>query len=296
MAAGDAAWSDAALAAWELARSSVLSVEAAREQPLMVFFDATCFYRAEIGTEWQGAPHNGAIPLPDGNGLPPRVASFAAPYDRDQRAFVAMALPTIWAADRVESAFGLETLMTAVLIHEMTHTRQFYHFAPRLAEATARYQLPDDLDDDVVQTRFEGVPEVAADVGAERTLLFAAAASSDDAMARALAHEARMRIDARRSLHFVGSDARYTELEDLFLTMEGIAQWAAYRWLTHPRGGGRRDDAATLQDFRRGGRRWSQDEGLALFLVIDRLVPDWRQRAFASSPARALELLAMATN
>lgn len=296
MSSGDAAWSDAALAAWELARSTVLDVEPARDRSLMVFFDATCFYRSEDGNEWQGAPHNGAVPLPDGNSLRPRVASFAAPYDRDQRAFVAMALPTIWAADRVESAFGLETLMTAVLVHEMTHTRQFYHFAPRLAEMTARYQLPDDLDDDVVQTRFEAVPEFAADVGAERDLLFAAAASSDDAMARKLAREAKMRIDARRSVHFVAGDARYTELEDLFLTMEGIAQWTAYRWLTHPRGGARRDDAATLQDFRRGGRRWSQDEGLALFLVIDRLVPDWRQRAFASSPARALELLARATN
>jgi hypothetical protein len=116
MSSGDAAWSDGALAAWELARSSVLSVDPARDQPVIVFFDATCSYRREGGNEWEGAPHKGTVPLPDGKGLPARVASFAAPFDCDRRAFLAMALPTIWAANRVESMFGLETLMTAVLI------------------------------------------------------------------------------------------------------------------------------------------------------------------------------------
>ena len=294
MSSGDAEWSDGTLAAWELARSSILNVEPTREQPVTIFFDATCSFQREGGNQQQGAPHNGAVVLPDGNRLPPRVASFAAPYDRDRRAFVAMALPTIWAADRVESAFGLETLMTAVLVHELTHTRQFYHFAPRLAEATARYQLPDDLDDDAVQTRFDAVGEFASQIDAERDLLFAAAASSDDSRARDLTREAKMRIDARRAAHFVGNDVKYAELEELFLTMEGVAQWVSYRWLTHPRGGARPDDTATLRLFRRGGRRWSQDEGLALFLVIDRLVPDWRQRAFADSPAGASHLLAMA--
>jgi hypothetical protein len=116
----------------------------------------------------------------------------------------------------------------------MTHARQLYHFAPRLAEATARYQLPADLNDDAIQTRFEAVREFAAQVDAERDLLFAAA-SSDESMARGLARKAKMQIDARRAVHFVGTDAKYAELEDVFLTMEGIAQWTSYRWLTHPR-------------------------------------------------------------
>ena len=48
---------------------------------------------------------------------------------------------------------------------------------------------------------------------------------------------AKARIDARRAIHFVGGNAKYAELKDLFLTMEGVAQWVSYRWLTHPRGG-----------------------------------------------------------
>lgn len=260
----------------------------------MVFYDAACVYRGDGTRAWAGAAHNGAVTLPDGQTLPPQVASFAAPYDHDLHVFFAMGLPSVWRAGGVESTLGLETLMTGVLVHEMTHTRQFYYFAPRLAALTAQYNLGDDLDDDVIQTRFEANADFAASVGAERDLLFAAAIAPDEAAARELVRRAKARLEARRAAAFVGENARYGELEDVFLTMEGLAQWASYRWLTDAHGGGHPDDAATLAAFRRGGGRWSQDEGLALFLVIDRLVPDWRERAFAPRPATALDLLSLA--
>src|SRR5262245_36686411 len=176
----DAAWSRAALAAWEVARGGVLKLEPTTETPTIVLFDATCAYRGDLRGEWERAPHNGSVTLPDRKTVPPRVTSFAAPYDNDRRAFFTMALPSVWEANKVQSDLGLETLMTAVLGHEMTHTRQLYYFAPRLAELTKRYQLPDDIDDDVVQTQFEKVPAITADIAAERDQLFAAVASPDD--------------------------------------------------------------------------------------------------------------------
>ena len=294
MAAIDAAWSRAALSAWELTHRDILDLDEPRVRPTIVFFDRVCSYRGDGLLDWQRAPHNGAVALPDGKSVPPQVASFAAPYDSDRLVFVAMALPTVWRASGVQSELGLETLMTSVLVHEMTHTQQFYYFAPLLTDLTSRYQLGDDLDDDVIQTRFEATPAFGADIAAERDLLFAAAASRQDAMARELARTLKTRIDARRATYFVGDDAKYAELEDVFLTLEGVAQFSSYCWLTHPRGGARTDEAGTLSAFRRGGRRWSQDEGLALFLVVDRLVPDWRHRAFAARPATALALLALA--
>jgi hypothetical protein len=290
----DVAWTARALAAADLAAGDILRLPGA-ELPAIVMFDARCAYRREAGT-WRGEPHGGAVPLPDGRTLPPQVASFAAPYDEDRRVFFAMALPGIWRSAGVESGLGLETLMSAVLVHEMTHTRQFRDFSPRLAALTTRYGLPDDLDDDVVQTRFAGTPDFAERVQVEGDLLFAAAAARDDAAARALVRDARARIEARRARYFVGEDAKHAALEDVFLTLEGVAQWTAWRWLTHPRGGGRPDDAETLAQFRRGGRQWSQDQGLALLLAIDRLVRDWRERAFGEPAATALELLAQAAD
>jgi len=75
--------------------------------------------------------------------------------------------------------------------------------------------------------------------------------------------------------------------------MEGVAEWAGYSRLIHPQGLGIAPEVA-LPGMRRGGRQWSQDEGLAIFLVVDRLVPDWQARAFAAEPATAMELLALA--
>ena len=68
--------------------------------------------------------------------------------------------------------------------------------------------------------------------------------------------------------------------------LEGVGQWAAYR-LTKARTG---SETETLRLVRDNRRYWSQDEGLALFLLIDALVPGWQARVVlrhASLPVRA---------
>jgi hypothetical protein len=76
--------------------------------------------------------------------------------------------------------------------------------------------------------------------------------------------------------------------------MEGFGQWAAVAWLSDAMGG--RMTPAAAKDRMRGSRKWwSQDEGLALFLVIDRLLPTWSQQAFGSPPALGIEMLREAT-
>jgi hypothetical protein len=98
---------------------------------------------------------------------------------------------------------------------------------------------------------------------------------------------------ARRARWFTGAEAKWLPLDDLFLVMEGLGQWAGYRWLVGDKGRGL-DPGATLTEFRRGGRFWTQDEGLALMLVVDRLRPGWQKAAFAAEPALAEALLAQA--
>lgn len=293
MSGPDVAWVKRAVDAWHLSLRDSLRVAKGNEPLVTVFFDATCVYRGTSDIARRGEPHGGAIRLPDGKSMPPQVASFASPYDENRRTFMAMALPQIWRAAGVQSELTLETLMVSVFVHEMTHTRQFPVINPLMDELDRRYKLGDDLNDDVVQNRFKDTPEFVAAIDAERALLFRAAAAATDAEARAAAREALARITARRARHYTGDDAKLAELEDLFLTMEGVGQWAAFKWLIHRKGGGFAVENA-LPWFRRGGRQWSQDEGLALFLVVDRLVPGWTPRVFAPSPATALELLAEA--
>ena len=89
-------------------------------------------------------------------------------------------------------------------------------------------------------------------------------------------------IRARHGRYFTGPTAAYAELESLFLTMEGVGQWAAYQ-LARTRAGG--TDAEALRLVRDNRKYWSQDEGLALFLLVDALVPAWQSRVFSPTPA-----------
>jgi hypothetical protein len=282
----DVAWITASTAAWTYTETRILRLPAARG-PLLVFFDKVCVY-------WpRPQEHGGKVALPDGNIIPAHIVSFAAPYDHDRKAFFVMALPSVWRAEGAKSEFGLETLTTAVRIHETTHTRQFYAFSPRIAALTKKWGLPDDITDDSLQDHFAKDPAYVAAYQAERDLLFQAVAEPDRSQARALAGRALAMVRARQTRWFTGEEAKWTDLDDAFLTLEGVAQFAAYRWLTDPRGG-HIAPAVALNNFRRGGRFWTQDEGFALFLVVDRLVPNWRDRAFAANPEGAYELLARA--
>jgi hypothetical protein len=199
-----------------------------------------------------------------------------------------MSLPSIWYAANVMKPgdYGL----TGVFLHEFSHTRQMDVLKPRFDVASAIRKLPDDFTDDSIQKKFRDDADYSASVAREIDLLFRAADAPDVAQARTLARQALELMEARQKRFFVGEDAWLKPYDDLFLTMEGFGQWAAYSWLSDPRGAGMTADGAKKR-MRGSGKWWSQDEGLALFLVIDRLTSDWAQQAFASPPALGIELL-----
>lgn len=288
----DADWATDAMQAWAIARDDLLKVGETDTPARLILFDAACTFTVDADP-WRAASHGGEIETPDGGKLPAKVASFAGAFG-DGQPFLVMALPSVWEAQGVQSDLGLSNMLTGVFLHEMTHTRQMTGLYPRIGAFEKAYGSGD-FDDDIVQTRFEANAAFKADIDAERDLLFRAATAETDAEAKALAREAGARIAARRARWFTGKDAMFADAEDTFLSLEGSGQWVAYAWLAKHPLGAEIDPAEALKGFRRGGRKWSQDEGLALFLVIDRLVPGWQARVFADEPATALQLLAEAT-
>ena len=287
--AGDEAWLADAPAAWMLVERDEFRLEPSDAEPEFLFFDEDCSYGSADGKRWEAALHAGEVALPDGEILPPVVASFAA-AGPGGTPFIAMALPSIWRAQGVSSDLGLEKMLFAVFVHEMAHTRQLAVYGPKLDELTVRWSLPEDLDDDAVQERFEDEPDFVASVDRERELLYAALEGNEEET-RSRARQALNLIEERRSRWYVGADERYTELEDVFLTLEGVGNFAGYAWLVHAEGGATPPEVA-VAGMRRGGRRWSQDEGMAVFLVLQRLNPHWSKGAFGAVPESGLQLLA----
>ena len=294
MADADAIWVTQALRNWRVVEREVLKL-APQPLPTIIVADAACTYTAIPGRgdalTWAPRPHGETIHFPDGKDVPAGPVSFAAPVEGDPAGgYFAMSLPSVWRAAGVQSGLGLERLMDGVLLHEMMHTRQFYFVNPRLALLTRQYHLPEDIGDDSLQDTFGKIPDYVAAYTAERDMLFAAAAAPSDAEARVLAGKALTLMRARRAKWFIGDAVKWAQLDDLFLDMEGLGQWTAYAWFV--RQGLPRD--MVLREVRRGGKYWTQDEGLALFLTLDRLVPGWQAKAFSANPPLAEGLLALA--
>jgi hypothetical protein len=288
MDAADGAWLSGALAQWQVAETRDLGLPAS-PLPTVVAIDGACTYVLPEGRidRAEGRPHGASAVMPDGMEVPLGPISFAS----GEGGYFAMSLPSVWREAGVTSPFGLEALMDGVLLHEMMHIRQV-ELAKRALDGVAQQAgiAEDDLTDDVVQSRFEDEPGYIEAYAAERDALFAAAAAPSDADARALAAQALGLMRARHGRWFAGDKAAFARFDDVFLTMEGMGQWLIYR---HFRALGNSPEVA-LPAVRRGGRRWSQDEGLALMLVVDRLLPGWQARAFRDPDWRAEQLLAAA--
>lgn len=289
----DARWIESSVAAWRHVARTTLQLEHP-PSPFAVFFDAHCVRSTEElrldgrEQEWDTFPHGAQILLPDGNALPAVVTSFAAPLGEGDGSFFVMSTPSVWRAGGVPSEMPLETLMTAVLLHEISHTSQFATYMRRVSELEAAGNFGEDLTDDFLQDTFGGDAEFAGAVEREIDLLFRAAAADDSAEALRLAREARDSIAARREGY--RDRPQVQELEDLFLTLEGAAQWAAFTWLKSPDGGNVEPELA-MRDFGRRTDYWSQIEGLGLFLVIDRFVPAWVREVYGKGGMTALGLL-----
>ncbi len=291
MEAADREWLAEALDTWQRVEREYLRLEP-RPLPTVFAVDGACTHRLPEGAvaAASGLPHEGQPRFPDGGEAPLGPISFAS----GEGGYFAMSLPSVWREAGVGSPLGLETLMTGVLLHEMMHIRQTDLATEALGGAAERAGVSDEeLTDDIVQHRFESDPDYVAAYTAERDALFAAAAAESDHEARRLAAQALRLMRERRARWFTGDKAAFTDLDDVFLTMEGMGQWLIYRYFVSAEGPAQPPEVA-LPAVRRGGRWWSQDEGLALMLVVDRLLPGWQARAFRDPDWRAAALLAAA--
>jgi hypothetical protein len=202
-----------------------------------------------------------------------------------------MSTPSVWGAGGVRGdPLSLDDLMTFVMLHEGSHVVQSPTYGRRIGAIAERYGLPDSINDDTMQHDFGSIAEFSASVQRETDLLLQASNAADDAEALGLAREARDLMRARAVRFFTGEYEHYNQLEDVWLTFEGSGQWAGYGWVTHPQGLNLDHDLARRAAMR--SRWWSQNEGLALALALDRLGPEgWQRVAFGDGARTLVEML-----
>lgn len=298
MAITDSLWLTSAVDAWE--RTSQRALQLPHEPlPLIILFNRRCAFRViwRDSLRMSGAPHGNAIRLPNNRTIQPVGIGVTSPTLKDTALFLALALPDVWAADPRYRAINdtrvsWERYLTRAFIHEMTHARMLPSILPQL-RALEAFVYPDTIEDNAVQNRFGKDRAFAAAIVRESDLLYRAASATNRKMRMELASSAIALMRARRARYYTDDLASWAELEQTFLDMEGVAEWAA---LMHTRSTVRRDETFehTLARFRASREFWSEDQGLSLILALDALVPGWQARMFARQPASSLELLAQA--
>lgn len=307
----DVEWLEAILDGWARATRDFLDIDG-QPLPRIVLLGSACVWHlpAEIGEPAgpsgvhvavrfegqnvlvEGVPHEGTVTLPNGARIPAEIVAAAMPGHDGGTPFFVLALPELWEQHPQASRDPhLSVRISSVALHEMIHTRQLPWLQRIFDELGETYDLPDRFDDDVIEKHFADSVEFTKMFDAERTLMYGAVAERDPARKRALLRQALSTVKARQSRFFVGENEVYGELEGLFLNMEGVAEWVRFK---HHQADPEWPSAdAEIVGFLRGqDNNWSQDEGLALILLLDDLVPGWQRRILDPEMPSPIDILA----
>ncbi|MEP7377368.1 MAG: hypothetical protein ABI675_28455 [Chitinophagaceae bacterium] len=296
--------------AWEFVSREIYNIHTAKPVDF-IFFDTTYVYSTSLISipdgesidgpvffneklTWKKKPHNGRIKLPNEQVVPVGLMSFASPGANDQaNAFFVMPLPDFWKKAGVESKeLGLENLVTGVFLHEFSHSQQMQNFGKKISEYENRAKYKVDFSDDIVQDYFEKDSVYNAKFRNEVAVFYDAAVANDKSMQIDLIIKGIKMLKLRQDEYFTDSLNLFREIDDFFLTMEGLGQYTMYAWLVHPRGGNIAAETA-LKGVRRGGRSWSQEEGLSLLLLLDKLYrsSQWAAQMFGNETISVVELI-----
>jgi len=309
-------WIQKALDGWRQVSRDFLRLNP-KPLPWIVLFDEACTWhlnpeptflpsgakQVETSLSFAGQPvpvhalsHSGTVQFPNGATIPAGVMAAAFPYRNGESAFYALALLDLWRKHPQASQDpNLEERILSVTLHEMVHTRQLPQVRRRVVALGKQYSLPSQVNDDIIETQFKGVPGFREAFEAERDLFYRAVVAPNVAKRRTLVARALLAARDRRARFFKGANKPYEELEDLFLNMEGAAEWARFKFHQASQRQPRSD--AQIIDFLRGKQNdWAQDEGLALFLLLEKLVPRWQEKALDFKVVSPFVLLEDAIN
>jgi hypothetical protein len=282
-----------ALAGWETASRDLLGIDP-KPLPWILLVDPSCVWHlvprqnisfdakpTNLPLTFNGeqipafvVAHDGTVNLPDGNPIRVSAIAQAALFDHDREAYVVLAAPDLWHQDvKVAEDPNLDYMIFGLLSHEIVHTRQLGLISNRIRALADRYILPERIDDDIIEQHFQDVEGFEESYQKETDLFYQAVETMEPERRRSLILSALTLVDERRQRYFTDTNAFYAELEDIFLNMEGLGTWLAFRLAETGAGF---DKNPRL--FRWRETNWSHEQGLALFLLLESMVPSWQAR------------------
>lgn len=243
---------------------------------------------------WKRAVHNDSITLPDKQRVPVGLMSFAAELPGEKnKSFFVMPLPGFWKQAGVTSReLGDDNLVTGVFLHEFSHSQQMQNFGRRITEFEKASDFGIEFSDDIVQHLFGKDSLYTEMFKNENNIFYKAVNVKVSALKGSLIGAG---IDAFRSRHnkyFTGKYESLKNIDEFFLTMEGLGQFTMYAWLTHKNGANLPTETA-VAGVRRGKNHSSQEEGFALFLILAQFSDpgNWAKQMFGDKTESVITLI-----
>ncbi|SFN26449.1 hypothetical protein SAMN05421594_1925 [Chryseobacterium oleae] len=241
---------------------------------------------------WKKALHHGTITLPNKNSIPVGITSYASEIpDTAHHSFFVMPLPSFWKKAGVESKeLGLDNLITGVFLHEFSHSQQMLNFGIKITQYEKEHNFGVNTNDDMLQNIFSQ-NKAYVDLFNTEVSTFYNSISNKELDQEELLKGLNL-MDKRQKKYLKGKYKTLAAMDDLFLTMEGLGQYSMYLWLIHPEGGST-DLETAIKGVRRNGRWWSQEEGLVLFLILERQQESafWVKDMFGTKSVTIMELI-----
>lgn len=294
--------------AWELVAKEIYKIDIVKPVDFIFFDDKYVYSTSNITIKngskvngcnlinlklkWKKTLHNNLIMLPDKSVVPINLMSFASEIpDNNNKSFFVMPLTSFWEKSAVNSKeLGTENLVTGVFIHEFSHSQQMQNFGKKITELEKANNFGIEFNDDIVQNIFEKDTIYLKNYNKEIDFFYGSI--KNDLLDKKYVNEGLALMKQRQENYFKGEYKNLNQIDNFFLTMEGLGQYSMYLWLINPKGGNINKEIA-IQGVRRGGKWWSQDEGFALFLILEKLSEpkNWAKNMFGKKTVNIIELI-----
>ncbi|MEO7046682.1 MAG: hypothetical protein ABI091_15360 [Ferruginibacter sp.] len=294
--------------AWQLVSKEIYQVTHVRPVEFIFFDDKYVYSTSRITVKngkfvkgcnlmnlsfkWKKALHKDTIILPDKSIVPIKLMSFAGviPNEKNKSYFV-MPLPSYWKSSGITSKeLGLANLITGVFIHEFSHSQQMQNFGEKISQFGQQNNFGVEVTDDIVQNIFAKNLSYLKIYHQEVQKLYQSV--KNKTIDNSLVKDGLQLMKQRQHEYFKGQYLSLRQIDSFFLTMEGLGQYSMYLWLTNPKGGNLKKSIA-IDGVRRKKKQWSQDEGFALFLILDRLSKPqtWAKEMFGDKTENVVNLI-----
>jgi hypothetical protein len=245
---------------------------------------------------WRKKPHNGKLLLPDGQERKVEIMAFSyALKNQTAKAFFVMPILDYWITKKIDDhGIGLDRLTTGVFVHEFCHSQQFEDGYNGMEDgafdkyftAHENEVFMDDIMQDIYKKDSVYVKEYEAELNA---FILAYQASSKSEM-KILTNKALKALGVRQQRILKQDKRDLADIDNYWLTMEGVAQYSSFLWLTDSKGGRLAMDKA-IKALKTAS--WSQEEGFAIVYLFSKFLPadSWSQKMFRAKTVNIIELL-----